>query len=196
MNNGRTIWPALVAACLTLWASGHAPAAELRFIEVDRDSDRNLYSLKSISWFETEPAALYHVLTDYEFFHRFTSAITESRNLEPDEQGRPRYFTRMQGCVLLFCKSFIRIGYLELDPISEIVAETNPEESDFERARERWQLIPEGDGTVMIYEFEMVPDFWVPPVIGPYYLKQALKSGGARAVERIEALALGKEPPP
>jgi hypothetical protein len=54
--------------------------------------------------------------------------------------------------------------------------------------------VPEGEGTLMIYEFEMVPDFWVPPVIGPFYIMRALRSGGERAIDRIEALARGKEP--
>jgi hypothetical protein len=39
----------------------------------------------------------------------------------------------------------------------------------------------------------MVPDFWVPPVIGPYYMKRALKSGGEKAVDRIEALAIAEQ---
>jgi hypothetical protein len=100
----------------------------------------------------------------------------------------------MEGCVLLWCKSFVRIGHLTLQPTSEIVANAHPDKSDFKRSRERWQLIPEGDGTLLVYEFEMVPDFWVPPIIGPFYMKRALKSGGEKAVDRIEALALGREP--
>jgi hypothetical protein len=169
-------------------------AAELRFIEVEREDD--LYRLKSITWFEAKTEALYSVLSDYELFSKFTSAIVESKNLDPDEEGRPRYYTRMEGCVLLWCKSFVRIGHLTLRPMTEIVANADPEQSDFRRSRERWQLIPEGDGTLLVYEFEMVPDFWVPPVVGPFYMKRALVSGGERAVERIEALALGEEPPP
>jgi len=180
-----------VAACI---AAGCAAAADLRFIEVERDDD--LYTLRSVSWFSAKPDALYDVLTDYDQFHKFSSAIVESRNLEPDDMGRPEYFTRMEGCVLYWCRSFIRIGYLTLKPQSQITAVTDPERSDFRRATERWQLRAENGGTLLIYEFEMVPAFWVPPVIGPYYMKRALKSGGARAVNRIEALALGLEPPP
>jgi hypothetical protein len=36
----------------------------------------------------------------------------------------------------------------------------------------------------------MEPDFFVPPIIGPWYLKRVLSSGGVRAVDRIERLAL------
>ena len=196
MSEKRNRCPGILAVALLLMSAASVCAAELRFVEVDRDSDANLYTLKSITWFDAAPGSLYDVLTDYDLFHRFTSAIVESRNTAPDEDGRPGYFTRMEGCVLMWCNSFVRIGHLALKPEREIVANADPDKSDFKRSRERWQLIPEGEGTLLVYEFEMVPDFWVPPVIGPYYIKRALKSGGERAIGRIEALARGEEPLP
>ena len=177
---------------VSIMAGGDADAADLRMVEVGREGD--LYTLKSIAWFDTDAKPLYDVLTDYELFKKFTSAIVESRNLEPNKDGRPEYYTRMEGCVLVFCKSFIRVGHLKLKPISQIEAITDPERSDFKSARERWELVPEDGGTLLIYEFEMVPDFWVPPVIGPFYIKRALAAGGSRAINRIEALAHGEEP--
>ena len=168
-----------------------ANSAELRSVEVARNGER--YRLDSETYFDVSREALYGVLTDFKKFEKFTSAIVESRNLDPDEKGRPGFYARMQGCVLLFCKSFIRVGYLLLSPITEIVAITVPEESDFRFSRERWQLFPEGDGTLMIYEFEMEPAFWVPPVIGPFYIQRALHDGAARAVNRIEVLAQAVE---
>ena len=95
--------------------------------------------------------------------------------------------------MLLFCKTFIRSGYLLLSPIAEIVAISIPEESDFKYSRERWQLIPEGKGTIMIYDFELEPAFWVPPVIGPYLIRRALRGGAERAIGRIEVLARAVE---
>ncbi len=41
----------------------------------------------------------------------------------------------------------------------------------------------------MIYDFEMEPAFWVPPVIGPFVIQRALRNGAERAVDRIEKLA-------
>jgi hypothetical protein len=35
----------------------------------------------------------------------------------------------------------------------------------------------------------MEPDFFIPPLIGPWYLKRTLSQGGVRAVTRIERLA-------
>ena len=164
------------------------------FIEVEREE--NHYALRSVTWFEADARSLYDVLTNYDLFPRFTSAIAEAKNMGPDENGRPEFYTRMEGCVLFWCQSLVRMGYLKLDPLNEIVAVTDPERSNFKLATERWQLRPENGGTLLIYEFDMEPDFWVPPVVGPFYIKRALRSGGSRAVQRIEALALGEEPAP
>jgi len=84
--------------------------------------------------------------------------------------------------------------YVMLTPHREIVALADPEESDFNYSRERWQLEADGDGAILKYEFELEPSFWVPPVIGPYVMKRVLRAGGSDAVDRIEALAQGKKP--
>ncbi len=166
-------------------------SAELRDVQVELRNDR--YRLYSESYLDVSRQALYAVLTDFEKFEKFTSAVVESRNIEPDQRGRPGFYARMEGCVLLFCKTFIRSGYLLLSPIAEIVAISIPEESDFKYSRERWQLIPEGKGTIMIYDFELEPAFWVPPVIGPYLIQRALRGGAERAIGRIEVLARAVE---
>ena len=185
----------LLATCLlaaVLLPAAEPRAADLRSVSVEHEDGR--YKLTSETFFDAEQSELFRVLTDYDLFIKFTAAFTETRNLDPDDEGRPRFYTRMEGCVLLFCKAYIRSGHLELKPEYDIVAIADPELSNFKFARERWQLIPEEDGVVLIYDFEMEPDFWVPPVIGPYVVKRAMRSGGISAVDRIEALAQGKEP--
>ena len=172
----------------------NAGSADLRSIEVWKEGDR--YHLVSESLIGASQDALYAVLTDYEHFKKFTSAIVASNNAEAGEDGRPRFYTRMQGFVLLYCHTFVRRGYLLLTPKHDIIAVSEPEESDFEFSREQWQLSGEDEGTVMIYKFEMEPSFWVPPFIGPYYLKRAMKSGSIRMIQRIEAIARGERPIP
>ena len=187
----RNIWLSCAAAVLFLQGLPSF-AAELKDVSVERKDAR--YHLSSTTYFDATQSQLYKILTDYEQFPRFANAFVEAENREPDEQGRPQFYTRMEGCVLLFCKSYIRYGHLELKPEYDIVAIVDPELSNFNYSRERWQLIPEGKGTIMIYDFEMEPGFWVPPIVGPYVIKRALRSNGNAAVNRIEALALGKDP--
>ena len=180
----------LTALCIS---SINVGGAELRSVSVTLDEEGR-YCLVSETLFAASQEDIYAVLTDYELFEKFTSAIVESRNVEPDADGRPRFHTRMEGCILFYCKNFVRNGYLLLTPKNDIVAITDPDESDFEYSRERWRLSSEGEGTLLIYEFELVPSFWVPPVVGPYLMKRVLQKGAVRAVDRIEALARGEEP--
>ena len=180
----------VVLSLLLQFAS--ANGAELREVSVEKVGER--YHLVSTTYFEASQSQLYKVLTDFDKYPLFSTAFVEAENRDPDEQGRPGFYTRMEGCALLFCKSYIRVGYLELQPQHDIVAVIDPEQSNFAYSKERWQLIPEGEGTIMIYNFEMEPAFWVPPLIGPYVIKRALKSSGAAAVGRIEAVALAYYP--
>ena len=80
-------------------------SAELRAVSVELRDER--YRLNSETYLDVSREALYAVLSDFETFEKFTSAIVESRNTGPDKKGRPGFYARMQGCVLLFCKSFM-----------------------------------------------------------------------------------------
>jgi len=184
--------PHLLLAFVLLLAATTSRSAELREISVELEDDH--YYLKSEAWMDASREEIYRVLTDYDLYVQISSGFVESHNVEAESDGKPRFYTRMQGCVLLFCKSFERYGHLILRPQSDIVAIVDPEVSDFDFSRESWELISEDDGTVMIYNFEMDPGFWVPPVIGPYYIKRTLRRGGKDAVQRIEALAQGLDP--
>lgn len=185
--------PRLLLFLLVLPAQ-QSVTADLREIAVERVDER--YHLSSEAWFAAGREDLYRVLTDYDLFVQFSSAFVETRNVPDDDNGRPRFFTRMQGCILFFCKTVVRQGHLLLKPHAEIVAVASPEQSDFRYSRERWRLERSGNGTLLRYDFEMEPAFWVPPLIGPFVIKRKLKADGAEAIDRIEALALGRTPEP
>ena len=184
--------PGIVSVLSLMLAVSAAGAADLREVTVDRVKGR--YMLTSETVMEATQQEVYAVLTDYDQFSKFSSAFTESRNVEPDEEGRPRFYNRMEGCVLMFCVSFERYGHLVLTPTSYIQAIVDPEKSDFKHSVESWELVEEDDKTVLIYKFEVEPAFWVPPLIGPFYIRRALRAGAVDAVDRIEAIAQGREP--
>ena len=177
---------------MLLLAAAQARPADLREVTVELEDDH--YFLTSEAWLDATQEQVYRVLTDYKLFVKISSGFVASENMDPTSDGNPGFYTRMQGCVLVFCKSFERYGHLILKPLSEIIAVVDPEKSDFDFSRERWQLTSDGDGTLLIYHFEMDPSFWVPPVIGPYYIKRTLRRGGKDAVNRIERLAQIMEP--
>ena len=164
-----------------------AYAAQITKLDIDRDSGR--YSLYADTFLDAPPEEIFDVLLDYERFSRISSVYKEHGYLEPAPDGTPIVFTRMEGCLLFYCLSMRRVERLEAERPGHIRTVTLPEESDFKYSVSEWTLEPRGSGTRVIYELEMEPDFWVPPVIGPWYLKRTLRRGGTVAITRIERLA-------
>jgi hypothetical protein len=162
-------------------------SAELTYITVDRINGH--YIMHSEVWFDAEVEQMYGVLLDYDLSTQFSSVVVEAKNVEADEQGRPQFYSRYQACVLFFCMDFVRNGFLLTEENVFITAISDPETSDFEFSHELWRFKPQDGGTWLSYDVDMQPKFWIPPVIGPYYIKRKLKSGSVDAIDRIEAIA-------
>jgi Polyketide cyclase / dehydrase and lipid transport len=151
--------------------------------------DAGRYALDADAYLAAPREAIFVILTDYDRFGRISSVYKEYGFKDPAPDGTPIVFTRMEGCVLIFCRSLMRVELLEAKAPGFIRTITLPEQSDFKRSVSEWQLTPEGDGTRISYHLEVVPKFWVPPIVGPWILQRKLQSGGEKAVERIERLA-------
>lgn len=177
------------AALSALGAAALAAAATIDGLDVTKQ--RGLYSLEANAKLDATPESIYAVLTDFDgnAYSRISRAYKESRYLDPADDGTPIVYTRMEGCLLWHCMTLERTERLETQAPRWIKSTALPESSNFKHAISEWVLEPDGDGTMMSYKVELEPDFFVPPVIGPWYLKRTLSQGGLRAVTRIERLA-------
>ena len=182
-----TLWRAAAVALGVILATWVARAATLESVIVRYEAGR--YALDADAFMAAPREAIFVILTDYDRFGRISSAYKEYGFLDPAKDGTPVVFTRMEGCVLIFCRSLMRVELLESEAPGLIRTITLPEHSDFEHSVSEWRLEPEDGGTRVLYHLEMVPAFWVPPIVGPWILQRKLQVGGARAVERIERLA-------
>ena len=185
-----------VFTTLALLLAGPASAADLRSVDVDYED--GFYTMRSEVWFDATIEQVYEVFIQWDLSTEFSSTIVDARDIEPDEEGRPGYYIKHKGCVLFFCLSFERNGYVEREPLGLLKAYADPEKSDFQKADETWTFETENGGTVVHYHLHMKPKFWVPPGIGPWAIKRKLKSGGGDAIDRIEAIAqlIGQDDPP
>lgn len=178
----------LAILCL-LSAAPATPAAEILNIFVD--SDKGVYTMTSDVWFDAPVEQIYEVYRYWDYAPDFSSAIVEAHDMEPDEDGRPQFYIRNKGCVLFFCQSFERQGYIESERPKQVRAIANPDTSDFHFSNETWQFFARDGGTLVTYGLTMKPKFWVPPGIGPYFIKRKLRNNGGDAVNRIEKIAQG-----
>ncbi len=171
---------------LLLAAAGAASSAELRSVELQYED--GYYSMISEVWFDAGIEPTFAVFADWDVSPEFSSAIVEARDLPADETGRPGYYILNRGCVLFFCKSLTREGYVEREGPEVLRAFADPERSDFEVFEESWEFEAQEGGTVVTYTLYMKPGFWVPPAIGPYMIQRTLEKKAGQALDRVESL--------
>lgn len=163
--------------------------ATLRDVDVSRRQDR--YRVVADTHLDASPEAIYKVLLDFnnDRYQRISEIYKESSYLPSDGDGTPLVYTRVEGCLLGFCKSMRRVERLEVVTPRFIRSRTVPERSDFKYSMSEWTFAAEGDGTRVTYLMEMEPDFLLPPFVGPWLLKRTLMQGAPAAIEQIESLA-------
>jgi len=174
---------------LLLLVAGPASAAELRSIEVEHHDGE--YSLVSVAWLDAGVDETFEAFRTWDRPEEFSSAIVEAHDLPPDATGRPGFYSRAEGCILFFCKSLVRQGWVEFVKNRELHAYADPAHSDFEYSNETWTFREDEGGTRVRYELHMDPKFWVPPAIGPYLIKRKLTRAAEPALDRIESVARG-----
>ncbi|MEC9375195.1 MAG: SRPBCC family protein [Pseudomonadota bacterium] len=171
----------------SFWVFSDSFAAELLDLEVVKEGDR--FFIESEIFISADSDSVLFALTDYERFAEISSRFKESRFIEPAEDGTPRVYTKIAGCILFFCKSVERVALLNVKTPLMLVAVTDPNLSDLNFGYEIWELIEMQNGTVIDYRYEVEPSFWIPPIIGPWAVKRILNRDMLSAPAKIEQLA-------
>jgi hypothetical protein len=182
----------LLVAFGVCYVSASMPAT-LRDVDVSRRQDR--YRVVADTYLDAPPEAIYKVLMDFDGdrYQRISEIYKESSYLPADSDGTPLVYTRVEGCLLRYCRSMSRVERLEVVTPRFIRSRTVPERSDFKYSLSEWTFEPEGAGTRVTYLMEMEPNFWLPPFVGPWFLKRTLVKGAPAAIHQIELLAQQEE---
>ena len=113
------------------------------------------------------------VLTDFTHPSRLSSAVT-AREVLGQQDGVVRVRTEFRDCVLFFCKKMILIHDVTVSA-NEVRADVVPEGSDFRHGFLRWSIHAIDSETSHVdFEAVMEPDFFVPPIIGGFLVRNAL----------------------
>lgn len=132
------------------------------------------------------------LLTDYENFHQLSAVMIDSGVVEDALEDTTRRQITVETCIAFFCFKVVMVEDVELFPEGRLVAVIVPEQSDFKHGRAEWHVKPLGpDRSEIIYSFSLQPDFWVPPVIGPFVLKRKMISEAQESILAMERLSEG-----
>lgn len=130
----------------------------------------------------------WRVLTDYEYLPRFVPGMHSSRIVSG--LGEPLLLEqRGESGVLFFKVTTTTVSRIVETPESEIHFELV--RGNLRRLRGAWSLAPHDHATIVSYRAELIPEFTLPPFIGPAVMGQSVKTmveGVVREIERRHLL--------
>jgi len=175
-----------VLAVLAICYAGPAAALDPDDVRVTREGG----SYRTELTFDV-PASVSEVqaiLTDFEHPERLTPAVKQ-RKVIKREDGVARVRTDIRGCILFFCKSVTLTQDVSVAD-GRIDADIVPDESDFKSGYLRWSVSTTASGSTVVYESVIEPDFFVPPLIGRYFMRRWLQKQIYGIAQRLRTEAV------
>jgi hypothetical protein len=175
--------------CLMLALCPFAPAwaSNLSNIEISENSGN--YRVRMVMLVHAPAHYVSSVLTDYKYIYRLNPSITESEILPSPRSGTVRVRTRMQGCIFFFCRDVDRMEEVREVNSGHLQAVIIPEQSDFTSGSADWRIQPAGDNSRIVYEAQVTPAFFIPPIIGSYFVKRTFAEAVITSFARLECIA-------
>jgi hypothetical protein len=136
--------------------------------------DGAVYRLSITARVEAPLAVVYRSITDFSNLAAINPSIEESQVLASQSAGRQRVRSVIRVCILVFCKRVVQVQDVTLVDHRTVVATMVPGGGDFRAGLARWELTAVGAATDLHFTEAFEPDFWVPPLIGPWLIEKKL----------------------
>ena len=182
----RTLFLLLYWLPIPLWAANVIKS------DITHDTDTDRYTLIAEIQVAAPRSVVLSILTDYENLAQVSVLITESTVLKQYSPVHHRVRLVSNQCILFFCTDFIRTQDIKISHDQRIETIIIPELSNFKQASSIWTLQAKDETTLIRYKSQSIPDFWVPPVIGPWFFKSAMYDSMVEIAEGVERIAKQK----
>lgn len=139
---------------------------------------------------KVQPEQVLAILTNYDNLAQVNHNIISSQIISQNQNGTI-VKTVIKGCVWFFCKEVVNTQEVEVSNTT-ISAVTLPKQSDFKNAKMVWKIKKSKDGTEINYYAEIEPTFFVPPIIGTFFIKNTLLKEAVDSIRNIENSAQRK----
>lgn len=185
----------LCAAIALSWVAVRAHAAQVLDVQVTRAGERFLIGMHIA--IDASPPQVFRALQDYSAMVRYNPDLRAVRVQSTGTPGRVRLFTTVHTCVLVFCKTMHQEQIMTAIDGADggmLEAELLPRGGDFKAGSGRWVVGPcptARPRTCLDARIELVPAFWVPPVIGPWVIRRKMADEARRTSIGLELVARG-----
>jgi hypothetical protein len=173
---------AALGLCLALVA-GRCAALQLRGADATYADGVFRVTLEAV--LDASPSGIESVLTDFRRYRSLDPRIESARLIAREADGSVLVRTRIHACAGIFCRHVDRVERVERRP-GQLVATVVPGDSDMRRGVARTVWRPQGKGTLVVYEAEFEPDFWVPKFVGQGLATRALRESTLQMFRNVE----------
>ncbi|MEC4746945.1 SRPBCC family protein [Methylomicrobium sp. Wu6] len=132
------------------------------------------------------------LLMDYENFPLVNPDIKRVEPVGHLDHGGIRMVVSSDFCILAVCLRFDWIQDVRLLPDGDIAMTIVPNRGDFRQGNGRWHLLSNGASTRLIFDFDLTPKYWLPPVFGPWLMKRKLSEEAFEMAQGLERMAISK----
>jgi hypothetical protein len=175
----------LAGACLGLVAvPSHAftiERAEARYVE-------DHYQFELVAKLDAPVEQVEAVLRDYLNYSHLDERILDSQVLERPQQGVAILSTTVRVCFGPFCRNVKRVERVEEAPLA-LTATADASRSDVKSGETHTQLSVSEEGTRVTYTTSIVPNFWIPAVVGRRFMLRTLESATINMFTNVEKIA-------
>ena len=175
------------------WFAMQAHAAQVLSVRVTRDGTRFVIGMHVA--IDASPPAVFRALQDYSAMMRYNPDLRAVRVQPTGVPGRVRLFTAVHTCVLIFCKTMHQEQLMTAVANADggvLEADLLPHGGDFKEGYARWTVgacVMTHATTCLDARIELVPAFWVPPIIGPWVLRRRMAEEARRTSAGLEVVA-------
>ncbi len=138
---------------------------------------------------DTTAARAYAVFTDYARLPEINDAILSALPIEGAAAGAQRLRTQVRICVFRFCWVLEQVQDMRKTPPEQLSADVIPELSNLRYGKAAWRIWDDGGRASLTFEAVVEPDFWVPPLIGPWVIERKLRQEAIDTANGIERIA-------
>ncbi len=176
----------LVSTLIITLTISNSLAGEVITSFVDEDDDH--YIIRVDMRINAEIDDVYRHLTDLKNIHKLNDTIVSSI-VKYSKGKKHEVEVSTSGCVLFFCTEQVQYQRVtELDN-GYIMIHLDPTKSDFVSGQILWQVFAENNQTRVVFAADFEPDFWIPPLIGPWILTDIFLKESQETINELEKLA-------
>ena len=171
---------------------GPSLGADVNTVEINREKGR--YHLHTNTTVYAKADNVRRIIMDYENLTSIIPNLKESKLMDKSENGRTTVSMLTEMCIFFLCYKIRHVQTFHLIKDDILFSRIIPDKSDFKSGWMRWE-IKEIDSnkmapvTQIILDIEITPDFFIPPLIGPYQFKKKLLGITRATINKLEKKA-------